>query len=140
MVIILYLAVAVIAVAFAVLVYFLAQTLQSAQKTMDDLASTLEGIQVQMKGLNEETTELLHRTNLLASDVQKKSQSLNSIFNAVEGFGDSLGDINTSVRKVASRIEQDGQENAGKVATALQWGRAAVDLFQRWQSGRGKQE
>ncbi|RYL94558.1 DUF948 domain-containing protein [Sporolactobacillus sp. THM19-2] len=136
MVIILYLAVAVIAVAFAVLVYFLAKTLQSAQKTMDDVASTLEDVQDQMKGLNEETTELLHRTNLLAGDIQQKSQSLSSIFNAVENFGESLNSVNASVKKVATSIENGGEENAGKVANALQWGRAAIDLIHRWKDKR----
>lgn len=136
MIIILYLAVAVIAVAFAVLVYFLSQTLRSAQKTMDDVASTLEDVQNQMKGLNEETTELLHRTNLLATDVQKKSANLNSVFDAIHGFGESLNNINTSVQKVTSSIESSGEENAGKVAQAVQWGKAAIDLIQRWKHSK----
>lgn len=134
MIIILYLSVAVIAVAFAVLVYFLSQTLRSAQKTMDDVASTLEDVQEQMKGLNGETTELLHRTNLLAVDVQKKSASLNSIIDAVHGFGESLNDVNASVKKVTSSIESSGEANANKVAQAVQWGKAAIDLIQRWKN------
>ncbi|MCQ2008690.1 MAG: DUF948 domain-containing protein [Sporolactobacillus sp.] len=136
MIIILYLAVAVIAVAFAVLVYFLSQTLRAAQKTMEDVASTLEDVQVQVKGLSEETTELLHRTNLLAVDLQRKSKSLNSVFDAVEGFGESLGSINTSVKRVASNIESKGFENSGKIAQTMQWSKAAIDLIHRWQSAR----
>lgn len=134
MIIILYLAVAVIAVAFSALVYFLAQTLRAAQKTMDDVATTLENVQEQMKGLNEETTELLHRTNQLAADVQKKSESLNSVFDAVQGFGESLGTVNDSVRKITSSVERSGEEHSGKISQALQWGKAAIDLIHRWQS------
>jgi uncharacterized protein YoxC len=135
-IIILYLAVAVIAIAFAVLVYFLSQTLSAAQKTMEDVASTLEDVQEQMKGLTEETTELLHRTNGLAVDLQKKSNSLNSVFDAVEGFGQSLGTINTSVKRVSASIENKGMEQSDKVARTVQWGRAAIDLFNRWQNAR----
>jgi uncharacterized protein YoxC len=135
-IIILYLAVAIIAIAFAVLVYFLSQTLRSAQKTMDDVASTLENVQEQMKGLNEETTELLHRTNLLAVDIQRKSKSLNSIFDAIEGFGQSLGSVNDSFKRVTSSIENKGIEHSGKIAQTLQWGKAAIDLMHRWQSTR----
>ncbi|MET1247333.1 DUF948 domain-containing protein [Sporolactobacillus sp. STCC-11] len=136
MIIILYLAVAVIAVAFAVLVYFLAQTLSAAQKTMEDAASTLEDVQEQMKGISEETTELLHRTNLLAVDLQRKSKSLNSIFDAIEGFGESLGTINTSVKRVTASIENKGIEHSGKIAQGVQWGKAAIDLVQRWKNAR----
>ncbi|MCL1630643.1 DUF948 domain-containing protein [Sporolactobacillus sp. CPB3-1] len=136
MIIILYLAVALIAVAFAVLVYFLSQTLRAAQKTLEDVASTLEDVQEQVKGLSEETTELLHRTNVLASDVQRKSKSLNSVFDAVEGFGESLGTINDSVKRVTASIENQGMEHSGKVAQTMQWGKAVIDLFQRWQNAR----
>jgi uncharacterized protein YoxC len=135
-IIILYLAVAVIAVAFAVLVYFLAQTLSAAQKTMEDAASTLEEVQEQMKGLSEETTELLHRTNLLAVDLQRKSKSLNSVFDAIEGFGESLGTINMSVKRVTASIENKGVEHSGKIAQGMQWGKAAIDLVHRWQNAR----
>lgn len=134
MIIILYLAVAVIAVAFSVLVYFLSQTLRAAQKTMDDVATTLENVQEQMKGLNEETTELLHRTNLLAADVQEKSKSLNSVFDAVQGFGESLGTVNDSIRKITSSVAQSGEEHSGQMAQVLQWGKAAIDLAHRWKS------
>ncbi|WP_010630458.1 DUF948 domain-containing protein [Sporolactobacillus vineae] len=136
MIIILYLAVAVIAVAFSILVYFLAQTLSAAQKTMDDVASTLENVQEQMKGLNAETTELLHRTNQLAEDVQQKSKSLNSVFDAVQGFGESLGTVNDSIRKITSSVARSGEEHAGKTAQALQWGKAAIDLIHRWKNRR----
>ncbi|MCO7124881.1 DUF948 domain-containing protein [Sporolactobacillus shoreicorticis] len=136
MIIILYLAVAVIAIAFAVLVYFLSQTLRAAQKTMEDVASTLEDVQVQVKGLNDETTELLHRTNLLAVDLQRKSKSLNSVFDAIEGFGESLGTINTSVKRVTASIESKGFENSGKIAQTMQWSKAVMDLIHRWQNAR----
>ncbi|CAM3258823.1 DUF948 domain-containing protein [Sporolactobacillus spathodeae] len=140
MIIILYLAVAVIAIAFAVLVYFLAQTLKSAQKTLDDVASTLENVQEQMKGLTDETTGLLHRTNILADDMAEKTKSFDSIFNAVEKLGESLGSVNSSVQRVTSTIETRGNENAGKIAQAMQWGKAAIDLMHRWQDARGSRK
>jgi uncharacterized protein YoxC len=79
---------------------------------------------------------LLHRTNQLADDVQQKSQSLNSVFEAVDGFGQSLNAVNTSVRNVTQSVEQSGKTYSGKVAQILQWGRAAIDLIQRWKHGK----
>ncbi len=63
MIIILYLSVALIAIAFLVLVIYLSKTLKSLQLTLKHVASTLEGLEGQMKGITTETAELLHKTN-----------------------------------------------------------------------------
>lgn len=62
MIIILYLSVALIAVAFLILVIYLSKTLKSVQMTLTNVASTLDGLEGQMKGITAETTELLHKT------------------------------------------------------------------------------
>ena len=74
MIIILYLSVALIAVAFLVLVIYLSKTLKSLQLTLKNVASTLEGLEGQMKGITTETAELLHKTNRLAEDIQEKGR------------------------------------------------------------------
>ena len=61
MIIILYLSVALIAVAFLILVIYLSKTLKSVQMTLTNVASTLDGLEGQMKGITAETTELLHK-------------------------------------------------------------------------------
>lgn len=51
MIIILYLSVALIAVAFLILVIYLSKTLKSVQMTLTNVASTLDGLEGQMKAL-----------------------------------------------------------------------------------------
>ncbi len=87
MIIILYLSVALIAVAFLILVIYLSKTLKSVQMTLTNVASTLDGLEGQMKGITAETTELLHKTNRLAEDIQEKSEKLNTSCPCCPGSG-----------------------------------------------------
>ena len=79
LILILYLSVALIAIAFLILVIYLSKTLKSLQGTLDNVATTLSGLEKQLDGVTKETTILLHKTNELASDIQDKSESLNSV-------------------------------------------------------------
>ena len=84
MIIILYLSVALIAIAFLILVIYLSKTLKSLQLTLKNVASTLEGLEGQMQGITTETAQLLHKTNQLAEDIQDKSAKLNTVVDAVQ--------------------------------------------------------
>ena len=72
LILILYLSVALIAIAFLILVIYLSKTLKSLQGTLDNVATTLSGLEKQLDGVTKETTILLHKTNELASDIQDK--------------------------------------------------------------------
>src|SRR5699024_4502442 len=51
-------AVIIVAVAFAILVGYLALTLKATQRTLNNVANTLEGVEQQMEGITTETTLL----------------------------------------------------------------------------------
>lgn len=99
MIIILYLSVALIAIAFLILVIYLSKTLKSLQLTLKNVASTLEGLEGQMQGITTETAQLLHKTNQLAEDIQDKSAKLNTVVDAVQGIGGSINQFNTSIKQ-----------------------------------------
>ena len=103
MIIILYLSVALIAVAFLILVIYLSKTLKSVQMTLTNVASTLD-YEGQMKGITAETTELLHKTNRLAEDIQEKSEKLNTVVHAVQEVGTSVQQFNTSIKQAAGSV------------------------------------
>ena len=43
-----------------------------------------------MEGVTKETTELLHKTNRLAEDIEHKAEKLNTVVDAVKGVGESV--------------------------------------------------
>lgn len=131
--IILYLSVAIIAIAFAVLVYFVAQTLKSLKDTLSNTAKTLDSLEKQMNGLTTETTALLHKTNLLAEDIQGKSEALDTVFVQVKEVGTSLGKMNHSLKNITGKVTDEAERQSEQVTKVVQWGNAAMQIWQKWQ-------
>lgn len=138
--IIVYLSVALLAVAFAVLVYFVSQTLKSAQKTLDHVASTMEGLERQLNGITSETTDLLHKTNRLADDISEKTKAFNTLFDSVKSVGDSMQSLNRSLRTVSDSVAKETERQAGQVSQAIQWSQAAIDIWARWKQKKQQVE
>lgn len=89
---------------------------------MDNLTNQLEGI-------TSETTELLHKTNALAEDIQQKSEKLNTVVDAVKGVGDSVSNLNSSVHRITNSITVEAEKNSDKIAQAVQWSNIAFGII-----------
>lgn len=131
MIIILYIAALIVAIAFAVLVGYLAKTLKAAQHTLDSVANTLNGIEHQMQGITRETTDLLHKTNELAEDIQGKSAKLNVVFDGIKGIGETVQDFNESLQTLSAEISRTAEKEDDKVAQTVKWGAAIIDFVKR---------
>ncbi len=104
LILIVYLSVALIAIAFLILVIYLSKTLTSLEITLDSVANTLSDLEKQFDGVTSETTMLLHTTNYLASDIQQKAENLNRVVDAVKGVGTESGKFNRSIQTVTTTI------------------------------------
>jgi len=130
--IILYLSIALIAVAFLILVIYLSKTLKSLQGTLDSVSKTLVGLEKQLDGVTRETTELLHKTNALAEDIGKKSENLNSAVLAVKEVGDTVRGFNRSIQNVTSSVNNQIEQNQDKISQVVQWGQVILEMKEKW--------
>lgn len=130
--IILYLSVAVIAIAFLVLVIYLSKTLKSLQVTLDNVSHTLAGLEKQLDGVTKETTVLLHKTNSLATDIQQKSENLNTVVTAVKEVGDSVRRFNGSIQKITSSVNTQLEQNKDKISQVVQWSNVLLEIKDKW--------
>jgi uncharacterized protein YoxC len=138
MIIIVYISVAIVALAFLVLVIYLGKTLKSVQLTLKQVAGTLAGLEKQMEGITNETTVLLQKTNLLADDIQKKSQSLNTVVDAVKDVGVSIQKFNGSIQNVSESVTYQIHKNQEKVSQVVQWGNVVIDIWDMWKDKKQK--
>lgn len=132
--IILYLSAAVAAIAFFVLVIYLAKTLKSLQGTLDSVAHTLTGLEKQLDGVTRETTELLHKTNELAEDIQEKSENLNSVVLAVKDVGHSVQRFNKSIQTITSKVDEEVERSQDKISQIVQWSNVFFELKDKWRA------
>jgi uncharacterized protein YoxC len=137
--IILYLSVAVIAIAFLVLVISLSKTLKSLQTTLDSVSGTLDGLEKQLDGVTRETTELLHKTNNLADDISRKSESLNSVVSAVKDVGNTVQRFNQSIHNVQTMVDLQIDKNKDKISQVVQWSNVFLELKDKWKTKKTAQ-
>jgi uncharacterized protein YoxC len=135
-----YISVSIIAVAFAILVYYLIITIIAMRKTLESVSVTLDGLQKQVDGITKESTELLHKTNYLADDIQKKSDALNSVFLAAKDLGESMNRINQSFIRVSDAVSQKTNEQSEQVAQVVKWGNVALEFWGKWKEKKAKTE
>lgn len=127
----LYIAAIVAAVAFLILCVSLAMTLTSLKTTLKSVSETMNGLSVQLEGVTSETTLLLKKTNDLAEDIQLKSLQLNSVVEAVKGIGDSVTNVNSSVRRVTQSVSVEAERNSDKIAQVIQFSQVAMGIIDK---------
>ncbi|MDV2684733.1 DUF948 domain-containing protein [Alkalihalophilus lindianensis] len=136
----LYISAIIVAIAFAVLVGYLVLTLKSANRTLDHVANTMAGLEKQVNGITHETELLLSKTNRLADDVQQKTESLNTVFASVKELGDSVQQVNRSIRHVSGVVSNQAVKQSEQIAQAVQWGNVAIDFYTKFKARKARQE
>ena len=124
----LYLSVALIAIAFTILVIYVART-----------SKTLVGLERQLDGVTRETTILLQKTNDLAADIQQKSESLNSVVDAVKDVGSSVQGFNQSVQSITQNVENTLVKNQDKIAQIVQYSKVFMNIKDQWKARKTEQ-
>ncbi|HLO11757.1 DUF948 domain-containing protein [Neobacillus drentensis] len=132
--IILYLSVALIAIAFFVLVIYLSKTLKSLQGTLTSVSKTLSGLEKQLDGVTSETTLLLQKTNALAEDIQQKSESLNSVVDSVKDVGVTVSKFNGTLLNLTNTVDQQVEDSKEKISQIVQWSNVILELKDKWQA------
>src|SRR5690625_720072 len=123
----------IIAIAFAVLVIYLAQTLKSTQRTLDNVANTLEGFEKQLNGITTETTELIKRTNLISYDYQTNCENLNTVFSVVIVIENTYLDFYESLFNISSTITNAATKNQVRVSVAVKSSIVNLNIFKNRQ-------
>jgi uncharacterized protein YoxC len=132
--------VAIIALAFFVLVLYLVKTLKAVEGTLENVSKTLSGIEDQLDGVTKETTLLLQKTNILADDIQSKADSLNMVVEAVKDVGTTIHKFNNSLKVVTSTFDKQVEQNKEKISQVVQWSNVFLELKDKWQLRKGKNE
>lgn len=132
--IILYLSVALIAIAFLVLVIYISKTLKALQETLSSVSKTLVGLEKQLDGVTSETSVLLHKTNALADDIQHKAESLTSVVDAVKDIGNTVNQFNGTLKTITNTFDGQVEQNKEKISQIIQWGDVLLELKDKWKA------
>lgn len=91
--------VAVIALAFTALVFYLIAFIRSSQVTLGQVNQTLSDARKQIDQLSGEAKKVIEHANQMSTDLQTKMETLDPIFNAVEDLGNLLENKTNSLKE-----------------------------------------
>ncbi|MCV4235592.1 DUF948 domain-containing protein [Virgibacillus sp. LDC1] len=94
--------VAIIAVAFAVLVFFLIKTLKAATQSLEKVTETLQDVQKTVDELSYEVKQTIRNTNDITVDVQHKMRQIDPVLDTVKNLGEALSEVTYAVKQVSS--------------------------------------
>ena len=96
--------VAVIAAAFAVLVFFLIKTLKAATVSLEQVNQTLQEVKKTIDELSYEVKQTIRNTNDITVDVQHKMKQIDPVMNTVKNLGEALSEVTYAVKEVSSGL------------------------------------
>ncbi|MDG0872043.1 DUF948 domain-containing protein [Paenibacillus thiaminolyticus] len=120
------------ALAFAVLVVFLIQTLRSAKQSLDKASRTMEDVQQTVQMLSGDLQAIARNANHMTEELQGQLKKIEPVADSVQNAGEALNELTlaakqvsvgfvSGVRKAASRFEkkrQDGPAPGSQPANA----------------------
>ncbi|WP_342480682.1 DUF948 domain-containing protein [Paenibacillus sp. FSL L8-0340] len=98
------LSVALVAIAFTVLVFFLIKTLKSAKESLDKVSQTLQEVQKTVDELTYEVKTTVRHANDITADVQGKIQKIDPIMDSVKNLGDVMNELTLTVKQVSVTV------------------------------------
>lgn len=114
----------IIAIAFAVLVFFLIKTLKAATQSLDKVTHTLQDVQKTIDELSYEVKQTIRNTNDITVDVQHKMRQIDPVMNTVRNLGEALSEVSYAVKEVSSgvvsKFRQARVEKAKEAAPVLE--------------------
>lgn len=96
--------VALIAIAFTVLVVFLIRTLKAAENSLNKTAQTLEEVQKTIEELSYEVKQVVRQANGITEDVQNKMKSIDPVLATVKNVGDVLNEVSLAAKQVSTSL------------------------------------
>lgn len=94
--------VALIAVAFTVLVIFLIKTLRAATQSLDKTTQTLQEVQKTIDELSYEVKQTIRNANDITVDVQAKMKQIDPVMNSVQNIGEVLSEVTLAAKQVST--------------------------------------
>ncbi|MCM3626923.1 DUF948 domain-containing protein [Paenibacillus glycanilyticus] len=93
--------IAVITVAFVILMFFLIQTIKALTATLDEVRSTVGELRTDVSQISGDVKEMIHHTNEMTLDVRTKLRSLDVVFATVHDIGQTLHSFTGAMKETA---------------------------------------
>ncbi|NEZ41438.1 DUF948 domain-containing protein [Paenibacillus alvei] len=102
------------AIAFAVLVFYLIQTLLSAKRSLERAADTLEQVQQTVSLLSGDLQGVAKNANELSQDLSEQLKKMEPVMDSVQHAGEALNEISIAAKQVSVGLVKGVRRAAGR--------------------------
>ncbi|GAB6992417.1 DUF948 domain-containing protein [Paenibacillus pini] len=103
--------VAIIAVAFAVLVFYLIKTLLAAKDSLEKTTQTLQEVQQTIDELGYEVKQIVRHANDITVDLQSKMKQIDPVMNSVKNLGEVLSEATLAAKQASTTMIAKFKQN-----------------------------
>ncbi|GGJ76804.1 DUF948 domain-containing protein [Virgibacillus salexigens] len=130
---ILYIAIIIVAIAFALTAIYIAFVLHRVSKLLRSVGITLGELEQEMQQITPELKESLHQTNQMLDDIDDKLKATDSVFDTIDNMGNSVSNVNQAIRKNSDKLtDAEMAEKTKPYIEGIRWSEAATYLYNKW--------
>lgn len=96
--------VAIIAVGFIFLVYFIVQTLKVLKAALEEMRTTIGQLRTDVTKVSDEVQDVMQNVNVMALDVRAKLSALDNLFHAVDDIGYAVNSLTSAAKQTAASM------------------------------------
>ena len=96
--------IAVITVAFVILMFFLIQTIKALTSTLNEVRNTVGELRTDVSEISGDVKEMIHNTTEMTLDVRTKLRSLDVVFATVHDIGQTLHSFTGVMKETAAGL------------------------------------
>jgi len=134
---ILYFTLMLLAVGFAIIVFYICYLLMRVAATVESVGNTAHEMEEKMKNITPEIENTIKESSDLVDDIYDKIKATDSVVDTVENIGTSVHTVN-QVYKIKRDRTSDEEifEKAKPFIEGIKWSEVATQLYSNWKGDK----
>ncbi|WP_052360758.1 DUF948 domain-containing protein [Oceanobacillus manasiensis] len=136
-----YLAILLLALAFALVSIYIAIVLKRLADNIKTMGNTLGEFEKELQYITPPLKETIRETGNTIDDIQEKLDATNSVFDTVDHVGTSVNTTNEFIQSNYSELsDEEMQEKTKPFQEAIRWSEAALKVFNMFKQTKKSNE
>ena len=138
---IIYFAILLCSIAFAIVAVYICVLLRRISKSMKAAGRTLEQVEQQLQQVSPQLSESLRETSTLVDDVNEKVKATDSLFDTVGNLGMSVNTVNEVYKEKRKQTsDEEIFEKAKPFIEGIKWSEALMQIYYKWRRDKPSTE
>jgi len=127
-----YLAILLVSVAFAITVIYLSVVLYRLTNTMKVLGTSIDEMEKKMNYITPQLRKSMQETDMLVEDIQDKLDATDSVFDSIENIGGTVHNLNKAYQSNSDLVtEEEFKQKTTPFVEGMKWSEVVMHLLKK---------